>query len=125
MFIENLSQQLSGMFGKKPDPTNLEDPQQPVESNENEDSEDSDSDDHAMQDVDEEIQIPNSDKDQQEVINSHEEVKQEDQMIRSNLQKREQMISHMEDELKSKEDLLDKIKTSHKTLTQNLLEAMK
>ncbi len=51
------------MFGKKPDPTNLEDPQQPAESNENEDSEDSDSEDHAMQDVDEEIQIPNSDKD--------------------------------------------------------------
>lgn len=51
------------MFGKKPDPANLEDPQQPAESNENEDSEDSDSEDHAMQDVDEEIQIPNSDKD--------------------------------------------------------------
>ena len=64
MFIENLSQQLSGMFGKKPDAINLEDVHQPVESNENEDSDDSDSDDHAMQDVDEEIQIPNSDKDQ-------------------------------------------------------------
>lgn len=65
MFIENLSQQLSGMFGKKPDTMTVEDVNQPVESNENnEDSEDSDSDDHAMQDVDEEIQIPNSDKDQ-------------------------------------------------------------
>lgn len=31
----------------------------------------------------------------------------------------------MDDELKNKEDLLEKIKTSHKTLTQNLLEAMK
>ena len=77
MFIENLSQQLSGMFGKKPEPNTIED--QPIEYNENnDDSEDSDSDDHAMQDVDEEIQIPNNDKDQQEVINSHEEVKQED-----------------------------------------------
>jgi len=27
------------------------------------------------------------------------------------------MISHMDDELKNKEDLLEKIKTSHKTLT--------
>lgn len=65
------------MFGKKPEPNTIED--QPIESNENnDDSEDSDSEDHAMQDVDEEIQIPNNDKDQQEVINSHEEVKQED-----------------------------------------------
>ena len=32
---------------------------------------------------------------------------------------------YLEDELKTKESLLESIKTSHKTLTGNLLEAMK
>ncbi len=34
-------------------------------------------------------------------------------------------MSYLEDELKTKESLLESIKLSHKTLTSNLLEAMK
>lgn len=87
-FIENLSQSLSQMLVKKPlqnngaaseaNPKNAD-----IEITETQEANEEDEDDD--NDEDDEIEIPKDERSQQEVIESNEEIKREDQQIRENL----------------------------------------
>ena len=55
---------------------------------------------------DEDVQLPKNEIEQQQVIESNEEIKQEDLFIRDNLLKQEQQIVSLDDNLKGKETLL-------------------
>lgn len=78
-----------------------------------------------MEDVEEEVAVPRDEKEQQQVIESNEEVKKEDEMIRANIQIQEKTIVSLEDDLKDKEKVLYAIKEQQKILQSNLLEVMK
>lgn len=69
-----------------------------------------------MEDVEEEVAVPRDEKEQQQVIESNEEVKKEDEMIRANIQIQEKTIVSLEDDLKDKEKVLYAIKEQQKIL---------
>jgi len=118
-FIENLSQSLSGMFLKpataQKDEVEMAE-QAPMITEEHESDEDSDSD---------EVEIPRDEREQQQVLESSDVLKKEDEEIRANLQQQEKQIVSLEDNLKGKESLLQTIKEQHRLLSNNLLDAMK
>ena len=80
-----------------------------------------------MQDESEDLvlTVPKDEKEQQLVIESLEETKHEDSMLRANIEHKEKAIVSLDDEIKKREQFLQLAQEQQKELSQKLVEAMK